>query len=116
MYIRGLVLPPFCLSFLSSSRNVLYFYPIQPHLPLSLIPSPSPSVQPSQAPPCPRPALPSLPSQVPALALPRVPWTLISSPGRPLQDHKDILSTEDLPEDWGNYVTLIKKRDMQHCT
>jgi hypothetical protein len=27
---------------------------------------------------------------------------------------KDILSTQDLPEDWANYVTLVKKRDMQY--
>jgi hypothetical protein len=26
---------------------------------------------------------------------------------------KDILSTQDLPEDWANYVALVKKRDMQ---
>jgi hypothetical protein len=28
---------------------------------------------------------------------------------------KDILSTQDLPEDWANYVALVKKRDMQYC-
>jgi hypothetical protein len=83
MYIRGLVLPPFCLSFLSSLRNVLYSYPLQSRLSISDPPS-FPSAQPSQA-PCPRPALPSLPSQVLSLALPRVPWILILFPDRPLQ-------------------------------
>jgi hypothetical protein len=82
MYIRGLVLLPFCLSFLSSLRNVLYSYPIQSHLSISDSPF-FPSAQPSQA-PCPCPALPSLPSPVLALALPRVPWIRISFPDRPL--------------------------------
>jgi hypothetical protein len=27
---------------------------------------------------------------------------------------KDILSTQDLPKDWANYVALVKKRDMQY--
>jgi hypothetical protein len=31
------------------------------------------------------------------------------------EELKDILSTQDLPEDWANYVALIKKRDMQYC-
>jgi hypothetical protein len=39
MYIRRFILPPFCLSFLSSSCNVLYFYPIQLLLSSSLVPS-----------------------------------------------------------------------------
>jgi hypothetical protein len=30
------------------------------------------------------------------------------------EELKDILSTQDLPKDWANYVTLIKKRDMQY--
>jgi hypothetical protein len=30
------------------------------------------------------------------------------------EELKDILSTEDLPEDWANYIALIKKRDMQY--
>jgi hypothetical protein len=30
------------------------------------------------------------------------------------EELKDILSTQDLPEDWANYVVLIKKRDMQY--
>jgi hypothetical protein len=32
------------------------------------------------------------------------------------EELKDILSTQDLPEDWANYVVLIKKRDMQYHT
>jgi hypothetical protein len=28
------------------------------------------------------------------------------------EELKDILSTQDLPEDWANYIALIKKRDM----
>jgi hypothetical protein len=31
------------------------------------------------------------------------------------EELKDILSTQDLPEDWSHYVALIKKRDMQYC-
>jgi hypothetical protein len=31
------------------------------------------------------------------------------------EELKDILSTQDLPEDWANYVALVKKRDMQYC-
>jgi hypothetical protein len=30
------------------------------------------------------------------------------------EELKDILSTQDLPEDWANYVVLVKKRDMQY--
>jgi hypothetical protein len=30
------------------------------------------------------------------------------------QELKDILSTQDLPEDWSCYVALVKKRDMQY--
>jgi hypothetical protein len=30
------------------------------------------------------------------------------------EELKDILSTQDLPEDWANYVMLVKKRDMQY--
>jgi hypothetical protein len=30
------------------------------------------------------------------------------------EELKDILSTQDLPEDWANYVALVKKRDMQY--
>jgi hypothetical protein len=51
IYVYKRTCPPIALSFFCSSRNVLYFYPIQPHLSLSLISSLSPSVQPSQAPP-----------------------------------------------------------------
>jgi hypothetical protein len=32
------------------------------------------------------------------------------------EELKDILSTQDLPEDWANYVALVKKRDMQYRT
>jgi hypothetical protein len=89
--------PPTVLSFfLSSSRNVLYFYSIQLRLSLSLIPSLPTSVQPSQA-SCPCPALPSLPSQVHALALPRVPWTLIPLPVRLLHYVASLSSTELAP-------------------
>jgi hypothetical protein len=67
MYIRRFILPPFCLSFLSSLRNVLYFYPIQLLLSSPLVPSIPPPplsspakppvlVQPSQA--CPAKFLP----------------------------------------------------------
>jgi hypothetical protein len=28
------------------------------------------------------------------------------------EELKDILSTQDLPEDWANYIALVKKRDM----
>jgi hypothetical protein len=31
------------------------------------------------------------------------------------EELKDILSTQDLPEDWANYIALIKRRDMQYC-
>jgi hypothetical protein len=31
------------------------------------------------------------------------------------EELKDILSTQDLPEDWANNVMLVKKRDMQYC-
>jgi hypothetical protein len=55
MYIRRFILPPFCLCFLSSSRNVLYFYPIQLLLSSSLVPS-IPPLCPAQ------PSLLSLPS------------------------------------------------------
>jgi hypothetical protein len=30
------------------------------------------------------------------------------------EELKDILSTQDLPEDWANYIALVKKRDMQY--
>jgi hypothetical protein len=30
------------------------------------------------------------------------------------EELKDILSTQDLPEDWSRYVALVKKRDMQY--
>jgi hypothetical protein len=30
------------------------------------------------------------------------------------EELKDILSTQDLPEDWANYITVVKKRDMQY--
>jgi hypothetical protein len=30
------------------------------------------------------------------------------------EELKDILSTQDLTEDWANYFALIKKRDMQY--
>jgi hypothetical protein len=30
------------------------------------------------------------------------------------EELQDILSTQDLREDWANYITLIKKRDMQY--
>jgi hypothetical protein len=32
------------------------------------------------------------------------------------EELKVILSTQDLPEDWANYVALVKKRDMQYRT
>jgi hypothetical protein len=32
------------------------------------------------------------------------------------EELKDILSTQDLPEDWSRYVALVKRRDMQYCT
>jgi hypothetical protein len=30
------------------------------------------------------------------------------------EEFKDILSTQDLPEDWSRYIALVKKRDMQY--
>jgi hypothetical protein len=32
------------------------------------------------------------------------------------EELKDILSTQDLPEDWSHYVALVKRRDMQYRT
>jgi hypothetical protein len=32
----------------------------------------------------------------------------------PCEELKDILSTQDLPEDWSRYVALMKRRDMQY--
>jgi hypothetical protein len=32
------------------------------------------------------------------------------------EELKDILSTQDLPEDWFGYIAHIKKHDMQFCT
>jgi hypothetical protein len=32
------------------------------------------------------------------------------------EELKDILSTQDLPEDWSRYVALVKRRDMQYRT
>jgi hypothetical protein len=31
------------------------------------------------------------------------------------EELKDILSTQDLPEDWSRYIALVKRRDMQYC-
>jgi hypothetical protein len=31
------------------------------------------------------------------------------------EELKDILSIQDLPEDWSHYITLMKRQDMQYC-
>jgi hypothetical protein len=71
MYIRGLVLPLFCLSFLSSSCNVLYFIQYNHVLSLSLISSLLPPLPGIAEPPAliqPCPASPAKSTPLPCCA------------------------------------------------